>query len=75
MSDPHDTQPGGGNPLEGATLDPRPAGDDGKVDRDRPLEPGQPGGLRGQGQPVQPAAPAGPPGPASSRTSLTNPRR
>ena len=59
MSDPHDTQPGGGNPLEGATLNPLPAGDDGKVDRDQPLEPGQPGGPRGQGQPVQPAAPAG----------------
>lgn len=59
MSDPHDTQPGGGTPLEGATLDPRPASDDGKVARDQPLEPGQPGGPRGQGQPVQPGAPAG----------------
>jgi hypothetical protein len=59
MSDPHDTQPAGGNPLEGATLNPLPAGDDGKVDRDQPLEPGQPGAPRGQGQPVQPAAPAG----------------
>ena len=59
MSDQHDTQPAGGNPLEGATLNPLPAGDDGKVDRDQPLEPGQPGGPRGQGQPVQPAAPAG----------------
>ena len=58
MSDPLDTQPGGRTPLEGATLDPRPAGDDGKVARDQPLEPGQPGGLRGQGQPVQPGAPA-----------------
>jgi len=59
MSDQHDTQPAGGNPLEGATLNPLPSGDDGKVDRDQPLEPGQPGGPRGQGQPVQPAAPAG----------------
>ncbi|HET9348270.1 MAG TPA: hypothetical protein VFO13_03945, partial [Arthrobacter sp.] len=57
MSDPHDTQPGRGTPLEGATLDPRPAGDDdGKVAPDQPLEPVQPGELRGQGQPVQPAA-------------------
>lgn len=60
MSDPHDTQPGGGNPVEGATLDPRRAGDDdGKVARDLPLEPGQSGGLRGPGQRVQPGAPAG----------------
>ncbi|MDI3213898.1 bacterial proteasome activator family protein [Arthrobacter sp. AL12] len=57
MSDPHDTQPGGGSPLEGATLIPRPAGDDANAARDQPLEPGQPGQpgrLRGQGQPVQP---------------------
>ena len=54
MSDPHDTQPGGGTPLEGATLDARPAGDDdGKVTRDQPLESGQPG------HPLQPGAPAG----------------
>jgi hypothetical protein len=31
MSDPHDTQPGGGTPMEGDTLDPRAAGGDGKV--------------------------------------------
>ena len=31
MSDPHDTQPRGGNPLEGAALYRRPAGDDGKT--------------------------------------------
>jgi hypothetical protein len=59
MSDPHDTQPGGGTPVEGATLDPRPAGGDGKMAPDLPLEPEQPGELRGQGQPVAPAATAG----------------
>ncbi|MDR7083746.1 hypothetical protein J2X01_003041 [Arthrobacter ginsengisoli] len=52
MSDPHDTQPTVDTPVEGTTLDSRPAGDDGKAARDQPLEPGQ-------GQPVQPAAPAG----------------
>ena len=41
MSDPHDTQPGGGTPMEGAALAPRPAAGDGKVDRDLPLEPGE----------------------------------
>ena len=62
MSDPHDTQPRGGSPLEGAALDPRPAGGDGKAARDHPPEPGQsgqPGGPRGQGQAVAPPAPAG----------------
>ncbi|MDZ4089834.1 MAG: bacterial proteasome activator family protein [Arthrobacter sp.] len=59
MSDPNDTQRDGGVPFEGTTLEPRPAGDDGKVARDHPLEPGQPGGLGEQGRPVQPAAPAG----------------
>ncbi|MET4136192.1 bacterial proteasome activator family protein [Pseudarthrobacter sp. PvP090] len=75
MSDPHDTQPGGGNPLEGATLDPRPAGDDGNVVRDRPLEPGQPGGLRGQGHPVQPAAPAGPARPSRLQDLVDEPAK
>jgi hypothetical protein len=57
MSDPHDTQPGGGTPMEGATLDARPAGDDdGKVARDQPPESGQAGTPV---QPLQPAAPAG----------------
>ena len=75
MSDPHDTQPAGGNPLEGATLDPRPAGDDGKAARDRPLEPGQPGGLRGQGQPVHPAAPAGPTRPSQLQDLVDEPAK
>ncbi|MET3952934.1 bacterial proteasome activator family protein [Arthrobacter sp. UYEF36] len=55
MSDPNDTQPDGGVPFEGTTLEPRPAGADGKVARDHPLGPGQSGAPEGQGRPVEPA--------------------
>ncbi|BCW65770.1 hypothetical protein NicSoilB4_05330 [Arthrobacter sp. NicSoilB4] len=50
MSDPHDTQPADQAPVEGATLDPRPAADDGQGTQGRyqpgpPEKPGRPEGA------------------------------
>jgi hypothetical protein len=48
MSDPHDTQPADEAPVEGATLDPHPAGGNGQATRER----SQPGGPEKPGQPA-----------------------
>ena len=57
MSDPHDTQPAGGVPVEGTTVDSQPAGHSGQAAREReqPGPPVQSSGLGQQGQ----AKPAG----------------
>ncbi|WP_024368319.1 bacterial proteasome activator family protein [Arthrobacter sp. TB 26] len=52
MSDPHDTQPNDGVPIEGTTLDSQPAGDGGQ-----PSEPGRPGQPPDPGRSGQPGGP------------------
>jgi hypothetical protein len=59
MSDPHDTQPADEAPVEGAALDPHPAGDGGQAARVRSL-PGGPGRLGGPERPARPAGTARP---------------
>jgi Protein of unknown function (DUF2587) len=57
MSDPHDTQSDDGTPIEGATFQPRPVGDDGRKARERsqPGQQEQPGASEHPGQPAVPA--------------------
>ena len=57
MSDPHDTQPAGGVPVEGTTVDSLPAGHGGQAARERE-QPGQSDQSSGLGQQGQ-AKPAG----------------